>query len=289
MTRAPVRPAQGRRPRTTAATARWPTRRSAGGSSTRAWPSATTRTRWARPPRTWPSAGACRASARTRSRSRASSARVAAIEAGRFADQIVPIELPQRRATRSSSTATSTRAPNIAGGAGPPAAGLPARRRHASPPATAPASTTARRRCSSPRRAVAGELGLRPMARVVATAVAGVDPAVMGIGPIPATAEGARAGRHHGRRSRPGRAQRGLRLAVAGLHRRARARSGQGQRQWRRDRARPPARDERRPAGHDARPRAAPDGRPLRASRRCASGSARGSPRSSNRSASTRA
>jgi len=33
----------------------------------------------------------------------------------------------------------------------------------------------------------ARELGLRPMARVVATAVAGVDPAVMGLGPIPAT------------------------------------------------------------------------------------------------------
>jgi len=33
----------------------------------------------------------------------------------------------------------------------------------------------------------ARELGLRPLARVVATAVAGVDPAVMGIGPVPAT------------------------------------------------------------------------------------------------------
>jgi 3-oxoadipyl-CoA thiolase len=33
----------------------------------------------------------------------------------------------------------------------------------------------------------ARDLGLRPMARVVATAVAGVDPAVMGLGPIPAT------------------------------------------------------------------------------------------------------
>ena len=30
-------------------------------------------------------------------------------------------------------------------------------------------------------------LGLRPLARIVSTAVAGVDPAVMGIGPIPAT------------------------------------------------------------------------------------------------------
>ena len=33
----------------------------------------------------------------------------------------------------------------------------------------------------------ARSLGLRPLARVVSTAVAGVDPAVMGIGPIPAT------------------------------------------------------------------------------------------------------
>src|SRR5204862_4372635 len=33
----------------------------------------------------------------------------------------------------------------------------------------------------------ARKLRLRPMARVVSTAVAGVDPAVMGIGPIPAT------------------------------------------------------------------------------------------------------
>jgi len=33
----------------------------------------------------------------------------------------------------------------------------------------------------------ARELGLHPMARVVSTAVAGVDPSVMGIGPIPAT------------------------------------------------------------------------------------------------------
>jgi 3-oxoadipyl-CoA thiolase len=38
-------------------------------------------------------------------------------------------------------------------------------------------------------------LGLRPMARVVATAVAGVDPSVMGIGPVPATRKAlARAG-----------------------------------------------------------------------------------------------
>jgi 3-oxoadipyl-CoA thiolase len=35
--------------------------------------------------------------------------------------------------------------------------------------------------------AQARELGLRPMARIVSTAVAGVDPSVMGIGPVPAT------------------------------------------------------------------------------------------------------
>ncbi len=33
----------------------------------------------------------------------------------------------------------------------------------------------------------ARELGLQPMARVVATGVAGVDPRTMGIGPVPAT------------------------------------------------------------------------------------------------------
>ena len=38
-------------------------------------------------------------------------------------------------------------------------------------------------------------LGLKPMARILSTAVAGVDPAVMGIGPIPATRKAlARAG-----------------------------------------------------------------------------------------------
>jgi len=41
----------------------------------------------------------------------------------------------------------------------------------------------------------ARELGLRPMARIVATAVAGVDPAYMGIGPVPAVRKAlARAG-----------------------------------------------------------------------------------------------
>ena len=33
----------------------------------------------------------------------------------------------------------------------------------------------------------ADKLGLRPLARIVATAIAGVDPCVMGTGPVPAT------------------------------------------------------------------------------------------------------
>ncbi|MGH7545719.1 MAG: thiolase family protein, partial [Gemmatimonadota bacterium] len=41
--------------------------------------------------------------------------------------------------------------------------------------------------CLVASREAAASLGLRPMARIVASAVAGVDPAVMGIGPIPAT------------------------------------------------------------------------------------------------------
>jgi len=42
---------------------------------------------------------------------------------------------------------------------------------------------------------LARQLGLRPLARVVSTAVAGVDPSVMGLGPIPATRKAlARAG-----------------------------------------------------------------------------------------------
>ena len=35
--------------------------------------------------------------------------------------------------------------------------------------------------------AKAGELGLRPLARIIATAIAGVDPCIMGTGPVPAT------------------------------------------------------------------------------------------------------
>jgi 3-oxoadipyl-CoA thiolase len=111
---------------------------------------------------------------------------VAAIEAGRFDGQLVPVTIPQARgepivvdrdehprpdtslealgrlrpAFREGGTVTAGNSSGINDGASATVlveAGL------------------------------AGELGLKPLARVVATAVAGVDPAVMGLGPVPAT------------------------------------------------------------------------------------------------------
>jgi 3-oxoadipyl-CoA thiolase len=119
---------------------------------------------------------------------------VAAIEDGRFADQIVPITVPQRKgdpivverdehpradtsldalgrlrpAFREDGTVTAGNSSGINDGA------------------------SAVLLVESGR---ARELGLRPMARVLSTAVAGVDPAVMGIGPVPAARKAlARAG-----------------------------------------------------------------------------------------------
>jgi acetyl-CoA acetyltransferase family protein len=109
-----------------------------------------------------------------------------AIEEGRFADEIVPVEVPQRRgdpalverdehprpeitleklaklrpAFRTDGTVTAGSASGINDGA-------------------AAVLVTSRR--------AAAELGLRPMARLGASAVAGVDPSCMGLGPIPAT------------------------------------------------------------------------------------------------------
>ncbi len=118
----------------------------------------------------------------------------AAIAEGRYRDQLVPISIPQRKgdplivdsdehprrdtsaealahlraAFREGGTVTAGNSSGINDGA---AAALVVEAQRAK------------------------ALGLRPMARVVATAVAGVDPAVMGLGPIPATRKAlARAG-----------------------------------------------------------------------------------------------
>jgi 3-oxoadipyl-CoA thiolase len=111
---------------------------------------------------------------------------VAAIEAGRFDSQIVPVPVPQRKGdpilvTRDEHPRADTTAEALAklrpafrdGGtvtAGN-ASGI-------NDGASAVLLVEAQR---------ARALGLRPLARIVSTAVAGVDPAIMGIGPVPAT------------------------------------------------------------------------------------------------------
>ncbi len=111
----------------------------------------------------------------------------AAQDAGRFADEIVPIEVPDGRTTRMFDTDEHPR----------PDATLedlaklkPAFSRDASGSVTAGNSSgindgAAALLVMSESRA--RELGLKPMARLVASAVAGVDPATMGLGPIPAS------------------------------------------------------------------------------------------------------
>ena len=107
----------------------------------------------------------------------------------------------------------------------------------------------------------AAELGLKPFARLVSWAVAGVAPETMGIGPVPCDQEGARASWADARGHGPDRAQRGLRRAGAGGAARVgpARRAGARQRARLRDLARTPDRGDRR-ADHDdaaARARAA--------------------------------
>jgi len=110
---------------------------------------------------------------------------VAAIEAGRFDDQIVSISVPQRKGeaiavVRDEHPRADTSAEALA---------------RLKPAFRARGSVTAGNSSgindgASAVLVVEAEraraLELRPMARIVATAVAGVDPAVMGIGPVPA-------------------------------------------------------------------------------------------------------
>src|SRR5439155_9010872 len=119
---------------------------------------------------------------------------VAAIEAGRFDSQIVPVTIPRPKGepvvvTRdehpradTSENALAALMPAFRGG-GTVTAGNSS---GINDGAAALLLVEAER---------ARDLGLKPLARVISTAVAGVDPAVMGIGPIPATRKAlARAG-----------------------------------------------------------------------------------------------
>jgi 3-oxoadipyl-CoA thiolase len=111
---------------------------------------------------------------------------VAAIEAGRFDDQIVPLSVPQRNGQpvvvgrdehprADTSTEALARLPAVFREGGSVTAGNSA---GINDGASAVLLVEAER---------AQALGLRPMTRIVSTAVAGVDPAIMGYGPVPAT------------------------------------------------------------------------------------------------------
>jgi 3-oxoadipyl-CoA thiolase len=111
---------------------------------------------------------------------------VAAIEGGVFDDQIVPVEVPQRKGD-----------PIVVSRDEPPRADTSLEALAKLRPAFREGGSVTAGNASGindgasvalvVEAARARELGLQPMARVVATAVAGVDPAIMGIGPVPAT------------------------------------------------------------------------------------------------------
>jgi 3-oxoadipyl-CoA thiolase len=110
----------------------------------------------------------------------------AAIAEGRYSEQLVPISIPQRKGEPIIVATDEHPRPDTTAGA------LlrlrPAFREGGT--VTAGNSSGINDGASATLVVEAGlarSLGLRPMARVVATAVAGVDPAVMGLGPIPAT------------------------------------------------------------------------------------------------------
>jgi 3-oxoadipyl-CoA thiolase len=111
---------------------------------------------------------------------------IAAIEAGRFDDQIVPVAVPQRKGdpvlvSRDEHPRADTSAEALA-------KLRPAFREGGS--VTAGNSSGINDGAAATLVVEAGrakELGLKPLARVISTGVAGVDPAVMGVGPVPAS------------------------------------------------------------------------------------------------------
>jgi 3-oxoadipyl-CoA thiolase len=111
---------------------------------------------------------------------------IAAIEAGRFDSQIVPIEVPQRKGEPI--MVTRDEHPRADSTAEALARLRPAFREGGT--VTAGNASGINDGASAVLLVEAGrarELGLMPLARIVSTAVAGVDPAIMGVGPVPAT------------------------------------------------------------------------------------------------------
>ena len=93
----------------------------------------------------------------------------------------------------------------------------------------------------------ANERGLRTFGTVEGYASVGVEPKIMGIGPVPAVRKALAQSRASAERHRPVRAQRGVRGAIAGRSQRAGHRTRADQPPWRGDRPRAPDRSQRRP------------------------------------------
>ncbi|MBD0863636.1 acetyl-CoA C-acetyltransferase [Gordonia sp. zg691] len=116
---------------------------------------------------------------------------VAAIESGRFAEEIVPVPVPQRKGDdkiidrdehpRADTTLESLARLRPIMGKSDPDATVTA--------GNASGQNDGAAACLVTTRAVAEQLGLQPLARLVTWAVAGVGPEVMGIGPVPSTAK----------------------------------------------------------------------------------------------------
>ena len=109
---------------------------------------------------------------------------VAAIEQGVFNDEIVPVEIPRKQGHPVVVTVDEHPRPDV----------TLEKLKALKPAFTAEGTVTAGNSSgindgASALLLVSGDMvhGMKPLARVIATAVAGVDPSVMGIGPVPAT------------------------------------------------------------------------------------------------------
>ena len=115
---------------------------------------------------------------------------VAAQRSGVFAEEIVPVTVRRGREELVVDTDEHPRADTTLEAL----AALPALRRREDPDATVTAGNSSGQNdgaavCVVTHPDLARELGLRPLARLVSWAVAGVEPERMGIGPVPATAK----------------------------------------------------------------------------------------------------
>ncbi len=187
----------------------------------------------------------------------------AAWKAGRFDDEVVPVQVPQRRGE----PVTVSRDEGVRPDSTPESL---AKLRTIMPGGTVTAGNASQQNDAAAACLVVAEdrledLGLEPLGYLAGWAAAGCEPATMGIGPVPGGGEAVRQDRPGFRLDRPGRAERGLRRSGARrAGRLAVERPRQAQRQRLRHLARPPDRRDGRPDAGDRPARAAPpDGRYL--------------------------